>query len=391
MTEAVGTLEALSRDDVRRVLAALLRDVVRRRHGSVMAGRLWRLDFNDETLLGEDGVGLDSLALIAACSRVGSFFGLGQLGLDDYLLLGQRLGDWVDLVHDARAHITEIEFQTSGTTGTAKKVRHSVSALWEEASLRSLLPGCGIVLSTVPCCHAYGFIFSVLAVRQRQRTVIEAQPASTAPILWREHGIDTVLAVPELLQDERIKGIFHDSTRERALTIVCSGSPLHDDAWARFSSKGNGLLIDVYGASESLGIGRRFGSGAYELLPHRRWSSDNSSRIEDHSGIPLPVQDLLIRYGKEFFLGPRLDGKINRAGLLIDIDDARKRVHSVGAKAEICCDLISVDGGDELLLRVCPPALTDGQGLPQRDLDERIRTVINALPPEARPTRVELG
>ena len=49
---------------------------------------------SEDVLLGEEGVGLDSLALISAASCVSRFFDLGASGVDDYLLFEPSLRGW---------------------------------------------------------------------------------------------------------------------------------------------------------------------------------------------------------------------------------------------------------------------------------------------------------
>ncbi|MEM6932174.1 MAG: AMP-binding protein [Pseudomonadota bacterium] len=387
MAAPPATLSPLTRDDIRRVVEALIRAQLKRRFGAASLGWLWSEPWNEATALDSEDVGLDSLGLVACCARVAGFFGLAAQGLDDYLLNERHLGGWIDIIHGARHVLREIEFETSGTTGEPKRVIHSASMLWEEAAIPALSPGRGKVLSMVPECHAFGFLFSVLAPRIGERETVVSSAAGMVGRLTRDSSIDLVIATPALFDDERLISLLNRIEGTRPLTVITSGSALTRGHWQRLSEKGRRHVIEIYGATETLGIGWRRDADRFALLPHRSWGQVQGGEgpsVIARDGSALPLQDVICRYGAGFELGPRLDGKINRAGCLIDMPAVQRLLDEAASGQRLNCILSAVNEGRQLLMQVKP---ADDQD--KDEIDRRVREVLSALPPEARPSRIE--
>lgn len=247
-------------------------------------------------------LGADSLDLMSAATSLADLLGFARAGMNDALLAQTLLADWIATARSSLAlDDTVLTFRTSGSSGAPKRCSHRLLGLWREVDeLAQLVPGRRRILAAVPAHHIYGFLFTVL-MPQASGTplpVIDlrgASPASLATLL--EPG-DLVVGLPDFWsQVAALAPLFPQD-----VIGVSSGAPC-PDATALALGAGGLRLLQVYGSSETAGVGWRDRAGEpYRLLPYWR-------RGELVDAIERTVNDSLER----FQLQDRLDW----------VDDAR--------------------------------------------------------------------
>ncbi|MEM0986753.1 MAG: AMP-binding protein [Pseudomonadota bacterium] len=250
------------------------------------------LDWSGSARLDESGLGFDSLDIINAASRVNQFFRLHEVGVEDYLLLEGTVDKWADIVRQSLAMSFEsLTFLTSGSTGEPKIQSHSFDSLARDAVfIRDRLKPSRI-LSLVPAHHIYGAIYTTLMplVDGSECPVIDIRfmPAKSLRDLLSEG--DLIVGTPFTLK-AFARSIETFPAGVRALT---STAPMSNDLAQSLNDMGLETLLEVYGASETGGIGWRTGVGT-PFRPFPWWSLDtNASTVtllpEDLSQTPEPM------------------------------------------------------------------------------------------------------
>ena len=188
-------------------------------------------------------------------------------------------------------------FETSGSTGIPKRVFHVSALLRREAAFfLSILPRPARVVRFVPPHHLYGYIFSVLLPELGGIPVFDARtfyggyrPVDFAP------G-DLIVATPHQWQ-----WLFQRRVRlPNGIHGVTSTSPAPPEIFGRIP------LLDVYGSTETSGVGYRYDAAApYELLP---WLQPTDEAITQ--------TDRLRWVGpRQFYVEGRKDGAIQVSGI----------------------------------------------------------------------------
>ncbi|GAB3022221.1 AMP-binding protein [Spirosoma pulveris] len=143
--------------NVRRIILDMAGRILQNPHAGLPTAVSMELDLYRD-------VGLDSISRMELAAHLNEFFGIFDTSVENYLLAGTTLDHWVDCILRARSQTDEyLIFRTSGTSGAARAVRHSMASLLFEARfLTELLPRPDRVISLVPANHIYGFIYTVL-------------------------------------------------------------------------------------------------------------------------------------------------------------------------------------------------------------------------------------
>lgn len=394
------TLAVLEREDVFRVVAALISDERRRRRfagvGTAMVTdergatiglppAAWR----DDTYLDERGIGEDSIALLGSATRVGEFFGLTSLGLDDYLSVEPRLGGWIDIVMHGAPRIRQLSFRSSGTSGRQQRSSHAIGDLVAEARLPEIGGGEGPVVAMVAPHHLYGFLFTVLAPRLTARPVIApaGSPAGGEVSRAMRRAADQVVTTPNRLADGSVAAIA--AGIDRPLRCLSSGSPLKDTGWSQAAEAGI-EVIDLYGATETAGIGWRRAPGSFALLGHRAWAGDGTELV-DSAGRPIAPPDRLRRRGQGFDVLGRHDGIVTVAGTNVDTSAVAGRIASVPGVGETVVTLDDTVEPPRLRAFVEPVMSREATGPDAEALATRIRRYCETVLPAAeRPVRIDV-
>lgn len=229
-------------------------------------------------------LGADSLDLMGAATALGDLLGFARAGMDDALLARPRLADWIDTAQASLARFdAELVFRTSGSSGMPKRCVHRLAGLWREVDeLARLLPGRRRVLSAVPAHHIYGFLFTVLLPQAACASlpVLDLRAASPAALFQQLEPGDLVVAHPDYWRQVAALGLGFPAD----LCGVSSTAPCPDDVARSLANRGLRLL-QVYGSSETAGVGWREAAGEpYRLLPYWRAAGEGMLERDGEDG-----------------------------------------------------------------------------------------------------------
>jgi long-chain acyl-CoA synthetase len=292
-------------------LARLVRDLVAAELAAARPGR--SLPVPSSWPPGLDLVadlGADSLDLMGAATSLADLLGFARAGMEDALLAQTRLADWIACARASLAHEDGmLTFRTSGSSGAPKRCAHTLAGMWREVDeLARLLPDRRRVLSAVPAHHIYGFLFTVLlpqaAAAAAPLPVLDLRASSPAALVAQLAPGDLVVAHPDFWN--QVAALAPGFPGDVA--GVSSGAPCAD-ATARRLAAGGMRLLQVYGSSETAGVGWREEAGApYRLLPYwRRGAQENTI---EHGDEGFPLQDRLEWIDDERFVP---NGRIDQA------------------------------------------------------------------------------
>lgn len=255
------------------------------------------LPWPEETDLAAD-LGADSLDLMGAATALADLLGFSRAGMEDALLARTRLVEWVAA---ARASLARddivVTFRTSGSSGMPKRCAHLLASLWREVDeLACLLPHRRRILTAVAAHHIYGFLFTVLLPQAARFAdaplpVVDLRGASPATLVARLAPGDLVVAHPDFWS--AVAALAPDFPED--VVGVSSGAPCPDDT-ARSLAAGGLRLLQVYGSSETAGVGAREEAGApYLLLPYWRRGAQEGTIEREVGGEwrHYPLQDRL--------------------------------------------------------------------------------------------------
>lgn len=257
-------------------------------------------------------LGADSLDLMGAATSLADLLGFARAGMGDALLAHTRLANWIAAAQASLAiDDNALTFRTSGSSGAPKRCSHALDSLWREVdALAELTPGRRRVWSAVPAHHIYGFLFTVLLPQASGAplAVSDLRGASPAALASLLAPGDLVVAHPDFWgQVAALAPAFPPD-----VTGVSSGAPC-PDATALALAAGGLRLLQVYGSSETAGVGWRTAAGEpYRLLPYwRRADAGNTIERTAAGGIERhALQDRLDWIDDERFVP---NGRIDQA------------------------------------------------------------------------------
>lgn len=241
------------------------------RPGQPLPARPWP----DSMALGEEGLGLDSMEKLTLAAALAEALRLDRSGLEDHLLARSSIGSWIELSEMCLDRFDRsMVFLTSGSTGLPKRCEHPIETLEQEAAfLAELFKDRKRIVSMVSCRHIYGFLFSVLLPER----------LGIPRLRWVDKS--TVALGAELLPGDLVIG-FPDIWRLAARTVerfppdlaaVSSTAPLPHETDAELAERGVARLVEIYGSSETAGIGwREAPSAEFELFPF--WSRSSGGQ-----------------------------------------------------------------------------------------------------------------
>lgn len=339
----------------------------------------------DAATIDETELGFDSLARLDLVMAVTRYFGLATTGVEDYLLVQRRLIDWVEIVCWHFSKIgpqAAITVTTSGSTGEPKTIEHSRYAL--ESEIEAILSGPlsgpykpKRVLSLVAPHHIYGFLWTVLLPEHAQCEAVDLpRGLATTPFRLAKPG-DLLIATPYVWTQMARVGTRLPS----GVSGVCSGGPTTPELWQTACDIGLERLIEVYGASETGGIGWRDSADAgFTLMGDL--TQDNAGLHRPGNPAPLSIQDRLSWCGQErFTVQGRLDHVVQVAGTNVNLTELREQILAeTGAKDAA----IRLDGARlKAFIAVCDT---------RRPLVEAaVQKLLANLPAPARPDRIRFG
>jgi long-chain acyl-CoA synthetase len=202
-------------------------------------------------------LGADSLELLGLATAMEQVLGIGCIG-EERVLANPRLGAWLEAAASGLDHGSGvINFRTSGSSGAPKACSHALASLWQETgALATLFPGTRRIVGLVPSHHIYGFLFTVLLPR-----ALGLDPAATVDL----RGASPGAVARQLAPGDLVVG-FPDFWRAFApvagtlpagVTGVSSTAPCPDEVARAAMDAGLARLVQVYGSSETAGVGWR--------------------------------------------------------------------------------------------------------------------------------------
>ena len=288
-------MSTLSQASIIAIIGALTADElakIRKKDSQLWKGRQWKSDTIITTASRAQGndneVKVDSFEWMSIASRVVDFFQLDSTGLEDYLLRVSSLGEWAEVVQTSREQGSkDITFSSSGSSGQPKKCSQRWDDLYREAEYFASYLGDNLgdndaqikrVISAVPPHHIYGFIFSVLLPEVMSVPVIRGLKAFTLTQGQRLANGDLLVGFPGWYRQLAQANVGFPQQAH----AVCSSGPVASDVLQQLHQQGLSQIIEVYGSSETSGLGVRImRDGWYELLP--RWQRRDLEHVVDIS------------------------------------------------------------------------------------------------------------
>lgn len=275
-------------------------------------------------------LGLDSLELFELAAFFHGMFHLMGGENPRSLLQDQTAEEWLEAIFaSANDWDKGITFYTSGSTGPPKACLHDKGALIQEIETwQALFKPKANILRHVPPYHIYGFLFGLLLPDQLGLPFLDCTDQDPQQVNGPTSKMDWVIGFPELY-DTWVRS--HVSLPQ-GLTAICSTGPLKSEVAVALHRQGV-RLIEIYGSSESAGIGfRQFPQTAYLLLPY--WQHKNGLLIRHHAHMPskidiLPMDQIAWQDHNSFHLKGRIDQAIQIGGNNVFPDQIARRIASI--------------------------------------------------------------
>jgi long-chain acyl-CoA synthetase len=306
-----------------------------------------------ELALDEQGLGLDSLERLAVASALNEALHLHESGVEDLLLARRHFGEWLELAAAALAAFdARLTFRTSGSSGQAKPCTHALAHLEQEvAHLVDLTAGARRVLSAVPAHHIYGFLFTVLLPERHGRLeVIDVRRRTPQALAAMLAPGDLVVSHPAhwslmARHVERLPAGVHG---------VTSTAPCPDALACRLDVIGLSQLTQIYGSSETAGIGTKTAAdGPFRLMPF--WSRDGR---DDHALVRAAPDGSTHRHAigdrlewaddRRFTVGARVDRAVQVGGVNVFPARVRQMLLEHPLVADAAVRLMAPDEGSRL-------------------------------------------
>ncbi|WP_404381926.1 AMP-binding protein [Caenispirillum salinarum] len=335
--------------------------------------------------LGEGGLSADSIERTWLALAAHRFLTLDGTAWDDKVLPARTLGTVAGI---AAARLTEgpdpaVAFATSGTTGASKVCRHTLASLHREAAfLAELFAGRRRVVRLVPAHHIYGFLFGVLMPHAAGLPVVDARAAGVAGLPARLEPGDLVLGFP-LVWSQAAR--FWTAPLPADVWCATSTGPCPPEAWGALTDLGAARMVEVYGSSETAGLGWRDHHAApYRPFPWLTRDAAGDGLAEAKTAEVLPVQDRLdwTPDGAGFHVAGRRDGGVKVAGRLVHARAVARRLETLPGVARAEVAPIKTPGGQRLAATVTLTA----DAAP--DAESRLHAAIARWPAAERPVDV---
>lgn len=284
---------------------------------SVMAPEIW----TDATRIDLD-LGADSLELMRLATSLSQAIHLHESGIEDYLLARRSVGQWLDIAAAGLERFSgAITFSTSGSTGQAKPCTHALDLLQQEIRVHAgTFSDRRRILTTVPAHHIYGFLFTILLPAARtlaEDEVVDIRASSPASLANLVRPGDLVIGFPDYWR------AFAQTVSSLPADVwgVTSTAPCPDQICLDLEARGLARLFQIYGSSETAGVGWRASHREpYDLLPFWSFAGSDAQalyrRLPDGSQMEVQVQDELQQVGEgRFHVGPRKDQAVQVGGV----------------------------------------------------------------------------
>jgi 4-coumarate--CoA ligase (photoactive yellow protein activation family) len=313
-------------------------------------------------------------------------------GIDDYLLARLELDDWASVALTSLQQFSdELTFRTSGSSGQPKSCTHQLAWLWQEAdALHAVLGDHRRVLSAVPCHHIYGFLFTVLLPQTMgldAGQVIDMRASGPAALANALQPGDMVVAHPDYWRALLQLGI----TFPQDIIGTSSGAPCPDDIARGLREAGLSRLVQMFGSSETAGIGwREHEAAPYVCLPYLHADSAGLLRkLPDGTTVTLSLPDHLDWEDDQHFRPRgRRDHVVQVGGVNVSPARAAQVLEAHPAVLQASVRLMRHDEGNRLKAFVVPRSATQNSQALANELASWVR---DRLAPPERPATFAFG
>jgi len=261
--------------------------------------------------MGERGLGADSIERVELASTLFQAINAEASGELDDARMDVHFGSWLALAQRSLTrHSTTLTFFTSGSSAAPQAISHLAADLSHEVEwfARHLFGSRKRILLAVPSQHIYGFLFGVLLPTKLNCTTLSltTQPPQAALALAQPG--DLIVAQP-LWWDQALRGQARFAQDVLGLTSTMRAP---DALFAHLRERGLAGLIDIYGSTETGGIGWREAAGAYRLL-------DWLTQVPNNAPDQIEMLD-----ARTFVLGARADRVVQVAGVNVSLDQVER-------------------------------------------------------------------
>lgn len=332
----------------------------------------------------ENDLGFDSLALLDLVSAVSQYFALADSGAEDLLLVHRTIGEWARIVvahHERMGASARIGFETSGSTGAPKRIIHQRATLDAEVTeiqqeIVGPLRSGARILSSVPPRHIYGFLWTILLPKSAGLQVVDLHSSAGEALFRTCRPGDVVIGTPFTWERAASTG------RRLPPNVmgVTSAGKANAATWGAAGALGLSRLVEIYGSTETGGVGWRDGDGiAFQLSERFALLGETLRHRTCESDVPLQ-DDLSWENDRHFHVTGRRDTIVKVAGVKVSTDEVVRVLCAVDGVAEVAVRL----DGDRIRALVVPDR-------PDRDtgeLEDKLRAAAaRALLAPARPDR----
>ncbi len=383
--QSEGNISWSKRSEFPRFLADLLAaELARLRPGAILPVRPWR----DELSFEAEGLGVDSLEYLRLATAVAETLQFPK-ERRSRLMQMKRFGEWMTecrrLLDGAGG---EIAFKTSGATGAPRFVSHSWETLCQEADrLADLFQGSKRIVSLTPCHHIYGFLFTILLPARLRCPVLDCRDHALSSMNALVVPGDLIVAFPTIWQ------LMAQSNLRWPESVdgVTSGAPCPGEIPVALRANGLRRLFEVYGSTETGGIGwRDHEDAAFRLFSN--WSKMDEDRIRKQEGSEVHAFELpdIVLWRDEDSLTPlrRRDGAVQVGGVNVYPQLVRSALLAHPAVAEAQVRMMRPDEGDRLKAFIVP----NDRNASVEQLRQQLETWINQrLTTAERPRSLTFG
>lgn len=351
----------------------------------------------------DQDLGADSLELLSLGTALAEAIHLHESGIEDYLLARRSMSEWVDIAAQGLDFYSDkLTFRTSGSTGVPKPCTHTLTVLWEEVEqLAILFRGRRRILTAVPAHHIYGFLFTIMlpqalglssnsASDAARAAVIDIRDSLPSSIASRAQPGDLIVGHPDFWRAFTASG----PVSAQDVVGVTSSGPCPDSTSDAVIDIGLAALHQIYGASETAGIGwRRSRSEPYALFPY--WSRDHENpdclirTVDGEQSINVMAPDRLEWLAPSLFqVGTRHDAAVQVGGINVFPAQVREILLRHPDVQDVAVRLMRPDEGNRLKAFIVPKPGVDDENALRTNL---YRWVETHLPPVARPRAFTIG
>ncbi|MGI4830507.1 MAG: AMP-binding enzyme [Janthinobacterium lividum] len=259
----------------------------------------------------------DSLDLLRLAAAVNEMFHLHEAHDELGLLSAGTFGDWLDSIERAwAAGGGRVTFMTSGSTGRPTPCTHDFSHLQAEIRyLAQVFADRTRMVPFTPAHHIYGFLFTAMLPDQLGCEAVAVADAGAGGPAQELRSGDLVVSFPDRWQwlDRTI------AQWPKGVAGVVSTAPCPPDLLGSLIGRGLESITEVYGSSETAGIGlRRWPETRYRFMPFWTLETVDSegTLLRHDSGLQVRLKDRLELHGDGSFTPTgRIDAAVQVGGM----------------------------------------------------------------------------